>query len=99
MIEKLRTFLERIWYRKTPKQKFLMFYIIPQTMFEYVGVRVFSDLDVNWYSYMGNIILFYYLSMSAHTLYYWSKKGQFVYGTRCLCGMGIMISVINFMFF
>lgn len=94
---KLRNFLEKIWYIKTPKQKFLMFYIIPQTMFEWFGVR--SDLNVNWYSYMGNTVLFYYLSMTAYTLYYWSRKGQFVYGTRCLCGMGIMISVINFMFF
>lgn len=71
-----------------------MFYNIPKTMFEWVGVRVFGNLQVNWWSY-----IIYHLTMITHTIYYWTKKGDFVYGTRCFCGMGIMILVIFFSIF
>lgn len=84
------------WRLKPSKEKFQMLYNVPKTMFEWVGVRVFSDMHLNWYSNLGNVMVFYYVSMVTHTLYYWGKKNQFVFGTRCLCGMGIMISVILF---
>lgn len=82
------------WRMKSSKQKFQLLYNIPKTMFECVGVRVFSDMHLNWYSNLGHVMVFYYVSMTIHTLYYWGNKNQFIFGTRCLCGMGIMISVI-----
>lgn len=81
------------WSKKAPKDKWLFLYNIPRTMFELVGVRVFSDLKVNWYSQLGNLLVLYYGSMTSYTLYYYHCKNQLMYGTRCLCGIGILISV------
>lgn len=92
---KIRQFLER-WDSMTSKQKFLTLYNIPKTMFEMVGVRVYGDCNLNWYSHLGNFMIAYYISMVTHTIYYWGMKGQFFFGLRCLCGMGIMISVNSF---
>lgn len=89
---KIRTISEQ-WRMKTPKEKFLMLYGIPRKMFEIVGVRVYGDCQLNLFSHFGNLLVVYYLSMVSYTIYYWTCKGQFVYGLRCLCGMGIMISV------
>lgn len=89
---KIRTISEK-WHLKTSKEKFLMLYGIPKWMFEVVGVRVYGDCHLNLYSQFGNVLVVYYLSMVSYTIYYWTCKGQFVYGLRCLCGMGIMISV------
>lgn len=91
---KIRTWIVK-WDSSTSKDKFLFLYNIPKNMFEMVGVRVYGDCELNWYSHLGNFMIAYYLSMTSYTLYYWSEKGQFLHGTRCLCGMGIMISVIR----
>lgn len=50
------------WRKKPSKQKFQMLYNIPKTMFELVGVRVFSDMHLNWYSNLGHVMIFYYVS-------------------------------------
>lgn len=89
---KIRILLEQ-WRLKSSKEKFLILYGIPKWMFEIVGVRVYGDCRLNLFSQFGNVLVAYYVSMVSHTIYYWSCKGQFVYGLRCLCGMGIMISV------
>ena len=91
---KIRNISEQ-WQSKTSKEKFLMLYGIPKWMFEIVGLRMYGDCQVGWYSHFGNVLVTYYVSMVSYTIYYWSRKGQFVYGLRCLCGMGIMISVSN----
>lgn len=89
---KLRDITER-WHLKTSKEKFLSLYSIPKWMFEVVGLRVYGDCKLTIYSYFGYVVVVYYLSMVTYTIYYWSCKGQFIYGLRCLCGVGIMISV------
>lgn len=81
------------WRLKSSKEKFQFLYNIPKTMFEMVGVRVFSDMKITLYSQLGNLMIFYYVSMTIHTIYYWTKKNRFIFSLRCLCGMGIMISV------
>lgn len=90
---RFRILLER-WDSLPSRKKFLTLYNIPKTMFEMVGVRVYGDCNLNWYSNLGNFMIVYYVSMVAHTIYYFGRKGQLLFGTRCLCGMGIMISVI-----
>lgn len=85
--------LSEWWKAKTSRQKWRSLYSIPETMMRLVGVRVFSDCQLNWYSHLGNVLVLYYTSMVLHTLYYYNKKDQFFFGTRCLCGTGILISV------
>lgn len=94
---KIRIFIEN-WHWKSPKQKFQILYNIPKIMFEWIGVRVLSDSHINYYSHFGNLLVFYYVSMTIHTLYYWNQKDQLLFGTRCLCGMGIMMAVIYLYF-
>lgn len=89
---KIRNLSER-WHSKEPKEKFRYLYGIPKWMFEVVGVRVYGDCHVNLFSHFGNILVVYYVSMVSYTIYYWYCKGQVLYGLRCLCGMGIMVSV------
>lgn len=89
---KIRILVEK-WRSKTSKQKFLVLYWIPRKMFEIVGVRVYGDCRLNLFSHFGNVLVAYYLSMVSYTIYYWTRKGQVVFGLRCLCGMGIMVSV------
>lgn len=89
--ERIRN-LSKKWRLKTSKEKFSILYSIPKWMFEVVGVRVYGDCQLNLFSHFGNTMVAYYVSMVSYTIYYWSCKGQFLYGTRCLCGMGIMIS-------
>lgn len=81
------------WNLKASKKKWQFLYDIPRTMFELVGVRVFSDCHLNWYSHLGNVLVAYYTSMCIYTLYYYYKKGDFLFGTQCLVGTGILISV------
>lgn len=90
--ERFRLF-QRNWLLKTPKEKWQFLYNIPGTMFEMVGVRVFSDLKLNLYSQLGNLLVAYYGSLSIYTLYYYYNKNNLVNGLRCLCGFGIFISV------
>lgn len=90
--ERFRSF-KRDWLLKTPKEKWQFLYNIPKIMFETVGVRVFSDLKLNLYSQLGNLLVAYYGSLSIYTLYYYYDKNQLVHGLRCLCGYGIFISV------
>lgn len=92
LLAKIRTLSEQ-WRSKTSKEKFAMLYSIPQWMFEVVGVRVYGDCQLNLFSNFGHVMVAYYVSMVVYTIYYWSCKGQFVYGLKSLCGMGIMISV------
>lgn len=94
---KIRT-LSESWRLKTSKEKFLLLYGIPKKMFEIVGVRVYGDCHLNWYSQFGNVLVGYYVSMVTYTIYYWTCKGRFVYGLRCLGGIGFMISVSYFKF-
>lgn len=84
------------WSSKTPKEKWLFLYNLPKVMFEIVGVKVFTTNEVNWYSQLGNCLIIYYISMCSYTLYYYHCKHELVYGIRCLCGMGILISVSHF---
>lgn len=98
LFAKFRHFIEE-WQIKSPKEQFIMLYNIPKTLVELVGVRVFGNCHVNWYSYYPNCIAAYYVLMVTHTFYYFGVRGQFMTGTRCLCGVGIVVSVILITFF
>lgn len=95
LLAKIRQFVDE-WQIKASKEKFLILYNLPKSMFQMVGVRVFGDCKLDWYCHLGNCMIAYYVSMVLHTLYYFGTKGQFMMGMRCLCGMGIMVSVIFF---
>lgn len=47
------------WRMKPSKQKFQMLYNVPKKMFELVGVRVYSDMQCNWYSNLGHVMVGY----------------------------------------
>lgn len=93
LLARVRQFIDG-WKFKTPKEKFFILYSIPKTLIETVGIRLLGDCRVYWYSYIAYGIIVYYLLLVSHTLYYFGSKGQFMTGTRCICGMGILVSVI-----
>lgn len=81
------------WHLKTPKQKWLFIYYIPAKMCEVLGIRVFTDSKINWFSYFPLVVAMIHFPSVLYTLWIYHKRGEILIGMQCLCTTGIMISV------
>lgn len=90
--EKYLTFV-REWPDRTPKQKWQVMSDIPGLLLQIFGIRILSDCRVFWLSYFGSFLAINYFGLATYSLIYYGRDGRFMYGTRCLCGVGIVASV------
>lgn len=81
------------WAQKSSTEKWRFLYNIPKTLLNMLGVRAFDDMKVNWWSHMGNFTIAYIWLMTIYTLIYHYREKRFLVGCRCLCGLGIVVSV------
>lgn len=81
------------WRKKTPKQKWLFIYNIAAKSSEAIGIRVYTDLKITWFSYFGAAMGLVHFPCVFHTLWISYKKGELLKGMQCTCTCAIMISV------
>lgn len=81
------------WHKKNPKQKWQTIYDTADAMSKIIGLRFFSDMKVNWYSYTCGVMIFIYFSTVAYTIQFYFKKGEILKGLECTCVIGLVISV------
>lgn len=85
--------LRKDWPHKTPKEKWTALCDIPKILLAIFGIRILEDCRVYWLSFFGSFLALNYFGLAFYTLIYYAKNGRFIYGTRCLCGVGIVASV------
>lgn len=90
--ERYETFV-REWPDRTPKEKWQIMADIPGLLLQIFGIRILSDCRIYWLSFLGSFLALNYFGLSLYTIIYYTKAGRFVYGTRCLCGVGIVSTV------
>lgn len=85
--------LRREWPNRTPKQKLKFLSDIPDVLLKIFGIRIFGDCRVYWLSFFPSFIVLNYFGLSIYTIIYYAQDGRFIFGTRCLCGIGIVSTV------
>lgn len=93
--EELRT-LRREWPSRSPKEKWQFLSDIPDVLLKIFGIRILSDCRVYWLSFLPSLLVLNYFGLSIYSLIYYARDGRFIFGTRCLCGIGIVSTVIFF---
>lgn len=68
------------WQRKTPKEKFDDLYRLGDKMCRLVGIRIFSDMKVYWYTASDGIMYAIYFLLVIYTIDYYTKRGEFLRG-------------------
>lgn len=89
--ERFETF-RREWPDRTPKQKWQIMSDIPGKLLRILGIHVL-DCRIDWLSFFGFYLAFNYFGLAIYTVIWYARAGRFLYGTRCLCGIGIVASV------
>lgn len=84
------------WNKKSPKQKWRAIYDFGGRLSETsVGIRVFSDMKVYWFSYLGGTVSFFHVVFIINTLWVYYKKDDLLRGMQSTCTMGMLITVSN----
>lgn len=85
---------EEEWRKKTPGQKWQTLYsFCDKVAKNIVGIRVFSDMKVNWFSYSGGACSFLYFIFVFYTLWKSHDRGDLLIGMQCTCTTGMLIVV------
>lgn len=80
-------------FAETPKQKFKLIYFIGNMISKSVGVHVYSDLKVNWYTGICGFLGFIYLLLCIYTFQNYFHQNNLVRAFQCTCLTGITIIV------
>lgn len=92
----LRTFreVEERWQMKTAKERWISIYNFGGKMTEtLVGVRIFSDMKVYWFSYSGGTLMMIHFASMFNTLWVSHKRNDLLTGLQCTGTLGMCISV------
>lgn len=81
------------WTEKSPKQKLQVVFNFGAKMFELCGVRVYTDMKVHWYSYLGALASVIYVILVSYTIWFFFKQGEYFKGLECTYTVGIVASV------
>lgn len=81
------------WRTGSPEQKWKIVYLVGAKASEVIGVTVYGDLVIHWYSYMPGLFGFIHLTSIFYTLLHYSLEGNYSRGLECTCSIGIVISV------
>lgn len=90
--EKYKSFKER-WLSKTPKEKWSFCHKIGDFALRLIGVRVFSDNKIYFWSYSNLILLASYVSLAMYSIFICIMEDKFEECFKCLCISGQMSSV------
>lgn len=88
--------LRQGWPNRSPKQKWQFLCDIPDVLLKIFGIRILGDCRVYWLSLFPSFLVFNYFGLGIYSLIYYGTRGRFLFGTRCLCGVGIVSTVMCF---
>lgn len=83
----------RGWHLRTPKQKWNIVYLVGAKTSEVIGVTVYGDMQIYWYTYMPALTVLMHLYLTFYTIWYYFKDGHYKRGMECTCSIGFAISV------
>lgn len=83
----------REWPNRSPKQKWKFMSDIPDVLLKIFGIRILGDCRVYWLSFFPSLLVLNYLGLAIYSIIYYAQDGRFIFGTRCLCGAGIVATV------
>lgn len=86
------------WLSKTPKEKFNVLYEIGNKMCRLVGIRIFSDMKVYWYTASDGIMYAIYFLLVIYTIVYYTKIDEFLRGLQSTVVIGIVVTVSYILF-
>lgn len=92
LLSKYRAALKN-WRHRTPKQKFNVLFNIGRVMSEMIGLRVYSDMKIYWYTGSCGILCLLNYAMTFYTIQYYFRRNEFVRGMECTCFIGITTCV------
>lgn len=78
---------------KTPKQKWLIVYNAAKIPSEMIGIRVFGDAKVNWYSCMPGVLGLIYFYTVFYALWFYYQRNEVLRGLQATCTFGMVTSV------
>lgn len=85
--------VRREWPNRTPKQKWKFLSDIPDVLLKIFGIRILGDCRVYWLSFFPSLLVINYFGLGIYSIIYYAQDGRFMFGTRCLCGLGIVSTV------
>lgn len=85
--------LKEKWDSSTPLGKFNIYSKIGDFVLRLIGVNVFNDCSVYFWSYGCAVTLFVWYTLSIYTIVISFKEGTPKDGLLCLCASGLMGSV------
>lgn len=81
------------WSNKSPAEKWESIIGIAKTFGNLVGVRVFSDLRLYWYSASPGVCIGIFYLLNLYTIQYYLRRGSFVRGMECTYLIGAVVGV------
>lgn len=81
--------IRKKWQEKTPKRKWDFIFNIGRVMSELIGLRIFSDMKIYWYTASSAVLLTLNYFVTAYTIQYYFRRSEFVRGIECTCFVGI----------
>lgn len=85
--------IKKKWLNKTPKEKWSFCHKIGDFSLRVVGVHVFSDNKIYFWSYSSTVIVITYVILSTYTIIVSYMENDFKECFKCLCVSGVMASV------
>lgn len=85
--------IREMWQAKSPSEKWDSMYNSGRMMCDFIGIRVLSDMHVNWYSASCGISAALYVFMNIYTVQYYVRRNEFIKGMECTFLVGLVVGV------
>lgn len=94
-VRRLRRFRKE-WLIKTPQQKWLLIYDAAAMMSKLIGITVYGDMKIYWYSFFLGFVGAIHYSTVFYTRTNYFVKGEYAKSMQCTWTIGIVVSVSLF---
>lgn len=81
------------WQIKSPAEKWDFIYKIGKVLSHSVGIRVYSDMKVYWYSLSCGLMITIFFTLDLYTIQYYIRRNAFVRGMECTYVLGVVVGV------
>lgn len=85
--------VRKTWQLKTPHQKWQTIFNTGRVACDAVGVRMYSDNKIVWYTSFGAIIISTCVALILYTIPFYCLRNEFIRSIECSCPLGIIIPV------
>lgn len=85
--------IKQKWTKKTPKEKWQFFYNIGDYFLHLIGVNLYNDNVVYWFSYLSYAVVVCYGMLAMYTVYFCINENNPMECIKCFCVGALMLSV------